>query len=33
MTEWIGQIVAMIILVGGAFLMGVSVGDAKGGKR
>ena len=33
MTEWIGQVVAMIILVGGAFLMGLSVGNEKGGKR
>lgn len=33
MAVWIGQVVVMIILVGGAFLMGLSVGDAKGGKR
>lgn len=33
MAVWIGQVVAMIILISGAFLMGVSVGDAKGGKR
>lgn len=33
MTVWIGQVVVMIVLVGGAFLMGISVGDAKGGKR
>lgn len=33
MTEWLGQVVVIIVLVGGAFLMGVSVGDAKGGKR
>jgi len=33
MTQWIGQLVVMVIIVGGAFLMGVSVGDAKGGKR
>lgn len=33
MTEWIGQVVAMIILVGGAFLMGVSVSDRKQDKR
>lgn len=31
--EWISQIVVMVVLVGGAFLMGVSIGDAKGGKR
>lgn len=31
--EWIGQVVAMIILVGGAFLMGVSVSDRKQDKR
>lgn len=33
MTEWIGQVVVMMILVGGAFLMGVSVNDRKQGKR
>lgn len=33
MAVWIGQVVVMIVLVGGAFLMGVSVGDANGGKR
>lgn len=33
MAVWIGQVVAMIILIAGAFLMGVSVGDARGGKR
>lgn len=33
MTAWICQVIVMIVLVGGAFLMGVSVGDAKGGKR
>lgn len=33
MMEWIGQVIVMIVLFGGAFLMGVSVGDAKGGKR
>ena len=33
MTLWIGQVVVMIVLIGGAFLMGVSIGDAKGGKR
>lgn len=33
MTIWISQVVVMIVLVGGAFLMGVSIGDAKGGKR
>lgn len=31
--EWFGQLVVMVIIVSGAFLMGVSVGDAKGGKR
>lgn len=31
--EWIGQVIVMIVLVCGSFLMGVSVGDAKGGKR
>lgn len=33
MTVWIGQLVVMIVLVGGAFLMGVSVSDRKQGKR
>lgn len=33
MTEWLGQVVVMIVLVGGAFLMGVSVSDRKQGKR
>lgn len=33
MMEWIGQVVAMIVLVGGAFLMGVSVSDRKQDKR
>ena len=33
MMEWLGQVVAMIILVGGAFLMGVSVSDRKQDKR
>lgn len=33
MMEWIGQVIVMVILVGGAFLMGVSIGDEKGGKR
>lgn len=33
MMEWFGQLVLMVIIVGGAFLMGASVGDAKGGKR
>lgn len=31
--QWTGEVVALLILIGGAFLMGVSVGDAKGGKR
>lgn len=33
MTEWIGQVIVMIVLVGGAFLMGASVNDRKQGKR
>jgi len=33
MTVWIGQVVVMVILVGGAFLMGVSVSDREQGKR
>lgn len=31
--QWTGEILTLIILIGGAFLMGVSVGDAKEGKR
>ncbi len=31
--QWTGEVLTLIILIGGAFLMGVSVGDAKGGKR
>ena len=31
--EWIGQVVAMIILIGSAFLMGLSVSDRKQDKR
>lgn len=31
--EWFGQLVVMVILVGGSFLLGLSAGDAKGGKR
>ncbi len=33
MMEWIGQVVVMMVLVGGAFLMGVSVSDRKQDKR
>lgn len=33
MTEWVGQVLVLVVLVGGAFLMGVSIGDAKRGKR
>ena len=33
MAVWIGQVAAMIILIGGSFLMGLSVGNEKGGKR
>lgn len=33
MTIWIGQVVVMMVLVGGAFLMGVSVSDRKQDKR
>lgn len=33
MTIWIGQVIVMIVLVGGAFLMGVSVSDRKQDKR
>ncbi len=31
--QWTGEVLTLLILIGGAFLMGVSVGDAKGGKR
>lgn len=31
--QWTGEVIALLILIGSAFLMGVSVGDAKGGKR
>lgn len=33
MMEWIGQVVVMMILVCGAFLMGASVNDRKQDKR
>lgn len=33
MMEWIGQVIVMMVLVGGAFLMGVLVSDRKQGKR
>ena len=33
MAAWIGQVVVMMVLIGDAFLMGVSIGDAKRGKR
>lgn len=29
MMEWLGQLVVMIVLVGGAFLFGVVIGDVK----
>lgn len=31
--EWFGQLVVMVIIVSGSFLMGLSVGNEKGGKR
>lgn len=31
--QWTCEVITLLILIGGAFLMGVSVGDAKGGKR
>ncbi len=31
--QWTGEVLTLIILIAGAFLMGVSVGDANGGKR
>lgn len=33
MTAWICQVVVMMVLVGGAFLMGASVSDRKQDKR
>lgn len=33
MTEWFGQLIVMVIIVIGSFLMGLSVGNEKGGKR
>lgn len=33
MTEWLGQIIVMVIIVASAFIMGLSVGNEKGGKR
>lgn len=33
MTVWLGQVVVMIVLMGGSFLMGASVGDRKQGKK
>lgn len=31
--QWTGEIIALIILIGGAFIAGLAIGDAKGGKR
>lgn len=31
--QWTGEVLAFLILICGAFLMGLSIGDAKGGKR
>ncbi len=31
--QWTGEVLTLLILICGSFLMGVSVGDAKGGKR
>lgn len=31
--ELFGQLVVMVIIVSGSFLMGLSVGNEKGGKR
>lgn len=33
MMEWFGQLVLMVIIIGGSFLMGLSVGNEKRGKR
>ena len=33
MTVWLGQVVVMVILVGGSFVLGLSAGDMKRGKR
>ena len=31
--EWFGKLVVMVIIVSSSFLMGLSVGNEKGGKR
>ena len=31
--QWTCEVIALLILIGGSFLMGLSVGNAKGGKR
>lgn len=31
--QWTGEILTLLILIGGAFIAGVAIGDAKGGKR
>ncbi len=31
--QWAGEVIALLILIGGAFLMGLSVSDRKQGKR
>lgn len=33
MTIWIGQVIVMIVLVGGAFLMGASINGRKQDKK
>ncbi|EQC82806.1 hypothetical protein LMT8_01475 [Leuconostoc mesenteroides subsp. cremoris TIFN8] len=31
--QWTGEVLTLIILICGSFLMGLSVGNEKGGKR
>jgi hypothetical protein len=33
-TVWLGQVITIIVLVGGAFVSGIAVGDShKGGRK
>mgnify|MGYP003361686299 CR=1 FL=1 len=31
--QWTGEVLTLLILIGGAFIAGVAIGDANGGKR
>lgn len=31
--QWTGEVLTLLILVGGSFVAGLAIGDAKGGKR